>query len=171
MQIHAQVGAQIVEAVPLPVPRGSRYPEVTTERWDGDGISDEPQRDRTFRLARESWPSSIVSTPSRPNGQHRRAVTPEAAIRMLEQDAGKAFDPAIVKTFAELLPNLAPPVDEPSRGLHLSEIAGIETSMPVAGTIGVWMHVRGDRARQPESFTLYEIDSCHGKEHEPRRHH
>ena len=157
MQIHAQVGAQIVEAVPFPCPVA---PVIRShhERWDGTGYpmglsgTDIPIGARILAVV----DCFDAVTSERP---YRRAVTPEAAIRMLEQDAGKAFDPAIVKTFAELLPNLARPVDEPSRGLHLPEIAGIETSMPVAGTIGVDAFAEIALANR-ESSTLYEI--AHG---------
>ena len=160
MQIHAQVGAQIVEAVPFPCPVA---PVIRShhERWDGTGYpmglsgTDIPIGARILAVV----DCFDAVTSERP---YRRAVTPEAAIRMLEQDAGKAFDPAIVKTFAELLPNLAPPVDEPSRGLHLSEIAGIETSMPVAGTIGVDAFAEIALANR-ESSTLYEIAHAMGR--------
>ena len=160
MQIHAQVGAQIVEAVPFPCPVA---PVIRShhERWDGTGYpmglsgTDIPIGARILAVV----DCFDAVTSERP---YRRAVTPEAAIRLLEQDAGKAFDPAIVKTFAELLPKLAPPVDELSRSPHLLSVDGIETSLAVAGTIGVDAFAEIALANR-ESYTLYEIAHAMGR--------
>ena len=43
---------------------------------------------------------------------YRPAVSREAAIRMLQSQAGKAFDPAILARFTELLPGLIPPTND-----------------------------------------------------------
>jgi putative nucleotidyltransferase with HDIG domain len=128
MQIHAQVGAEIVGAVPFPCPVA---PIIRShhERWDGTGYP--------IGLAGTNIPLgarilAVVDcydavTSERP---YRRAVTPEAAIRILQEDAGKAFDPAIVKSFTELLPRLTPPAGEPGRMLDLVE--GAEVRFPAA---------------------------------------
>jgi diguanylate cyclase (GGDEF)-like protein/putative nucleotidyltransferase with HDIG domain len=160
MQIHAQVGAEIVGAVPFPCPVA---PVIRShhERWDGTGYpmglsgTDIPIGGRILAVV----DCFDAVTSERP---YRRAVTPEAAIRILEQDAGKAFDPAIVKAFTELLPNLTPPADEPSRKLHLLNGTGIQPSMLPASNIGVDAFAEIALANR-ESYTLYEIAHAMGR--------
>ena len=110
MQMHAQIGAEIVSAVPFPCPVA---PLIRShhERWDGLGYPS--------GLCGEQIPIgarilSVVDcfdavTSERP---YRPALSPEAAIRMIQEEAGKALDPAIVAEFARLVPVLAPPTDE-----------------------------------------------------------
>jgi diguanylate cyclase (GGDEF)-like protein/putative nucleotidyltransferase with HDIG domain len=107
MQMHAQIGAQIVGAVPFPCPVA---PLVRShhERWDGSGY---PSGLRGQQIPIGARILSVVDcfdalTSDRP---YRPAISKDAAIRILEAEAGKAFDPAIVARFAELLPVLTPP--------------------------------------------------------------
>ena len=110
MQMHAQIGAEIVSAVPFPCPVA---PLILShhERWDGRGYPS--------GLCGEQIPIgarilSVVDcfdalTSGRP---YRSALSPDAAIRMIQGEAGKALDPAIVAAFAELLPLLTPPTSD-----------------------------------------------------------
>jgi diguanylate cyclase (GGDEF)-like protein/putative nucleotidyltransferase with HDIG domain len=107
MEMHAQIGAQIVGAVPFPCPVA---PLVHShhERWDGSGY---PSGLRGEQIPIGARILSVVDcfdalTSERP---YRPAIEKDAAIRILEAEAGKAFDPAIVARFAELLPVLTPP--------------------------------------------------------------
>jgi diguanylate cyclase (GGDEF)-like protein/putative nucleotidyltransferase with HDIG domain len=160
MQIHAQVGAEIVGAVPFPCPVA---PVIKShhERWDGMGYpmglsgTDIPIGARILAVV----DCFDAVTSERP---YRRAVNPEAAVRILEEDAGKAFDPAIVKTFTELLPNLTPPGDDPSRKLQLVKGIGRQPSMSPQATIGVDAFAEIALANR-ESYTLYEIAHAMGR--------
>ena len=110
MQMHAQIGAEIVSAVPFPCPVA---PLIRShhERWDGagypSGLCGEgiPIGARILAVV-DSFDALTNERPYRP------AVSPEVAIRILQSEAGKAFDPAIVARFTELLPVLTPPTND-----------------------------------------------------------
>jgi diguanylate cyclase (GGDEF)-like protein/putative nucleotidyltransferase with HDIG domain len=110
MQMHAQIGAEIVSAVPFPCPVA---PLIRShhERWDGlgypSGLSGEqiPIGARILSVV-DCFDAVTSERPYRP------ALSPDAAIRMIQGEAGKALDPAIVAEFARLVPVLAPPTDE-----------------------------------------------------------
>jgi diguanylate cyclase (GGDEF)-like protein/putative nucleotidyltransferase with HDIG domain len=110
MQMHAQIGAEIVSAVPFPCPVA---PLIRShhERWDGKGY---PSGLRGEQIPVGARVLSVVDffdalTSGRP---YRAALSPEAAVRMLHNEAGKAFDPAIVARFTQLLPVLTPPTQD-----------------------------------------------------------
>lgn len=110
MQLHAQIGAEIVSAVAFPCPVA---PLIRShhERWDGAGYPSGLSGDQIPLGARIL---SVVDcfdalTSRRP---YRPALSVDEAIRMLRDDAGKAFDPAIVARFTELLPVLTPPAND-----------------------------------------------------------
>ena len=109
MQMHAQIGAAIVSAVPFPRPVA---PLIRShhERWDGTGY---PSGLRGEQIPLGARILSVVDcfdalTSERP---YRPAISPDAAISLLQSEAGKAFDPAIVARFTELLPGLTPPTN------------------------------------------------------------
>jgi diguanylate cyclase (GGDEF)-like protein/putative nucleotidyltransferase with HDIG domain len=110
MQLHATIGAEIVSAVPFPCPVA---PLIRShhERWDGAGYPSGLSGEQIPLGARIL---SVVDcfdalTSPRP---YRPALSPEEAIQMVRDDAGKAFDPAIVAGFTELLPVLNPPAND-----------------------------------------------------------
>ena len=110
MQMHAQLGAEIVSAVPFPCPVA---PLVRShhERWDGSGY---PSGLRGEQIPLGARILAVVDsfdalTSDRP---YRSAVSPDEAIAVLRREAGKAFDPAIVAQFTELLPVLTPPTND-----------------------------------------------------------
>ena len=113
MQIHAQVGAEIVEAVAFPCPVA---PLIRShhERWDGTGYPAVCAA-KTSRLARVSSPWSTPSMRSLRTGPYRRSVSQKAALEILEREAGRGLDPTLVKHFAEILPRLSP-TDEQDPG-------------------------------------------------------
>jgi putative nucleotidyltransferase with HDIG domain len=94
MQMHAQIGAEIVSAVPFPCPVA---PLIRShhERWDGRGY---PAGLRGEQIPVGARVLSVVDffdalTSGRP---YRPAVPATVAMRMLQEEAGKAFDPVIV---------------------------------------------------------------------------
>jgi len=110
MQMHAQIGAEIVGAVPFPCPVA---PLIRShhERWDGMGY---PSGLRGEQIPLGARILSVVDcfdafTSERP---YRPALSPDAAIRMIQGEAGQALDPAIVAEFTKLVPVLTPPTND-----------------------------------------------------------
>jgi diguanylate cyclase (GGDEF)-like protein/putative nucleotidyltransferase with HDIG domain len=161
MQIHAQVGAEIVSAVPFPCPVA---PLIRShhERWDGKGY---PAGLRGDEIPIGARILAVVDcfdalTSERP---YRPAVSHDAALGVLHDQAGKAFDPAIVAQFIQLAPYLTPPSDRPSRKIRLSK-EGI-TGAPVGATAdrsGTDAFAEIASANR-ESYTLYEIAQVMGQ--------
>ena len=121
IRIHPQVGAEIISAVPFPYPMA---PLILShhERWDGKGY---PQGLKGEEIPLGARILSVVDyfdalTSDRP---YHRAMEHNAALALLEQEAGKALDPRVVATFFEYLPALAAEAtrqeQQPSRRLTL----------------------------------------------------
>jgi diguanylate cyclase (GGDEF)-like protein/putative nucleotidyltransferase with HDIG domain len=105
IQTHVTIGVEILSPIPFPFP----VVDVVRshhERWDGLGYPD--------GLKGEEIPIggriiSIVDvydalTSNRP---YRRAMTPDEAMRVLKDNAGKQFDPHLVDLFERVLPEAA----------------------------------------------------------------
>jgi diguanylate cyclase (GGDEF)-like protein/putative nucleotidyltransferase with HDIG domain len=104
IRAHPKVGADIVSSVPFPYPVA---PLILShhERWDGKGYP--------AGLKGESIPlgARILSVvdyfdalmAERP---YHKAMSAEAAVGLLKQEAGKGLDPIVVAKFIELLPSL-----------------------------------------------------------------
>ena len=104
IRIHSQAGADIVAHVPFPYPVA---PLIRShhERWDGRGYpaglrgKEIPLGARI--LAVVDYFDALTS-----DRAHRPATSPDIAVNRLRQEAGKAFDPAVVARFLEILPQL-----------------------------------------------------------------
>lgn len=161
MQIHAQVGAEIVSAVRFPCPVA---PLIRShhERWDGKGYPAGLRGEQIPIGARILAVADCFDalTSERP---YRRAVSRDAAVQILRAEAGRAFDPAIVSTFAGLVPFLAPPQggDTPRRKRLLND--GL-TPQPLgtADRQGTDAFAKIASANH-ESHTLYEIAQAMGQ--------
>jgi diguanylate cyclase (GGDEF)-like protein/putative nucleotidyltransferase with HDIG domain len=161
MQVHAQVGAEIVSAVPFPCPVA---PLIRShhERWDGQGY---PSGLRGDEIPMGARILAVVDcfdalTSERP---YRPAVSRDAALGVLHEQAGQAFDPAIVAHFIQLAPYLTPPSDDRSpRKVRLSR-DGIALPQPddarKQGTDAFAEIASANR----ESYTLYEIAQAMGQ--------
>jgi diguanylate cyclase (GGDEF)-like protein len=104
VRIHPRVGAAIIGEVAFPYPVA---PLILNhhERWDGRGYP-AGLRERTIPIGARIL--SIVDyfdalTSERP---YHQAMPVEAAVALLEQEAGKALDPEAVRTFVRILPDL-----------------------------------------------------------------
>ena len=104
IRIHPQVGAEIISAVPFPYPVA---PLILShhERWDGKGY---PHGLKGEEIPLGARILSVVDyfdalTSDRP---YHRAMTPEAALALLQQEAGRALDPAVVRCSSSMLPQL-----------------------------------------------------------------
>ena len=98
MKIHPIVGAEIIEQARFPYPVAPIV-RAHHERWDGEGYPD--------GLAGEAIPigARILSVVDcydalSKDRQYRRGMPMVEALAMIEQDAGRSFDPAIVRILA-----------------------------------------------------------------------
>ena len=161
MQMHAQVGAEIVGAVAFPRPVA---PLIRShhERWDGLGYpaglrgNDIPIGARILAVV----DTFDAVTSDRP---YRRALSQEAALTILQDEAGKSLDPTVVNHFAEMLPLLTPPSeDDPAKkpGRHESDSArGQKRATRRDGANAFAEIAQANR----ESYTLYEIAQAMGR--------
>src|SRR5262245_45732265 len=104
VRIHPRVGAAIIGHVPFPYVVA---PFILNhhERWDGRGY---PAGLRETQIPLGARILSIVDyfdalTSERP---YHHAMPVDAAVALLEQEAGKALDPEAVTTFVRILPGL-----------------------------------------------------------------
>ncbi|HYE85910.1 MAG TPA: HD domain-containing phosphohydrolase [Vicinamibacterales bacterium] len=104
IRVHPQVGAEIISAVPFPYPVA---PLILChhERWDGKGY---PQGLKGEEIPLGARILSVVDyydalTSDRP---YHKAMTAEAAVALLQQEAGRALDPAVVQMFMKVVPAL-----------------------------------------------------------------
>ncbi len=105
IRVHPQVGAEIISAVPFPYPVA---PLILShhERWDGKGY---PQGLKGEDIPLGARILSVVDyfdalTSDRP---YHKAMTHEAGLALLQQEAGRALDPAVVRMFVKMVPEMA----------------------------------------------------------------
>jgi diguanylate cyclase (GGDEF)-like protein len=102
MKMHTVVGAEILSQVNFP------YPVVPIvrhhhERWDGEGYPDGLRGEEIPLTARILSVGDSFAA-ARDTRRHRGAMTLEQAVAWLRENAGKHFDPQVVETFIEHLP-------------------------------------------------------------------
>jgi diguanylate cyclase (GGDEF)-like protein/putative nucleotidyltransferase with HDIG domain len=104
IRAHPKVGADIVSSVPFPYPVA---PLILShhERWDGKGY---PAGIKGEEIPLGARILSVVDyfdalMAERP---YHKAMTSDAAVGLLQQEAGKGLDPQVVSKFTELLPVL-----------------------------------------------------------------
>ncbi len=133
IRAHPKVGADIVSSVPFPYPVA---PLILShhERWDGKGYptglkgEEIPLGARILSVV-DYFDALMAERP------YHKAMGFEAAVGLLQQEAGRGLDPTVVAKFIELLPTLqaeatrleqamrkpapaaAPTVGEPATGL------------------------------------------------------
>jgi len=104
VQAHPQVGADIIAAVPFSYPVAPLI-QNHHERWDGRGYprglkgDDIPLGARILFLV--DYFDALTS-----NRPYHEAMTFEAAVALIEQEAGKALDPRCVQAFVQVLPQV-----------------------------------------------------------------
>jgi diguanylate cyclase (GGDEF)-like protein/putative nucleotidyltransferase with HDIG domain len=104
IRAHPKVGADIISAVPFPYPVS---PLILShhERWDGKGYpaglkgEEIPLGARILSVV-DYFDALMAERP------YHKAMTFEAAVALLQQEAGKGLDPHLVDAFVELLPTL-----------------------------------------------------------------
>ncbi len=165
IRIHPQVGAEIISGVPFPYPVA---PLILShhERYDGKGYPSGLKGDEIPIGARilsvVDYFDALVS--ERP---YHKAMTVEAALGLLQQEAGKALDPHVVQMFSDMYPSLAAEAEasqEPSRQLTRAPSHTPEAA-PAAGLVhdSVRTNVFHDIAlAHREIYALYEIAQAMG---------
>jgi diguanylate cyclase (GGDEF)-like protein/putative nucleotidyltransferase with HDIG domain len=162
IRIHPQIGAEIIAAVPFPYPVA---PLILShhERWDGKGY---PQG-----LAGEDIPIgarilTIVDyydavTTERP---YHKALSHDAAIGLLKNEAGRALDPRMTAIFIDILPAM---MEEADRGEQIRAVRDPAPSSDQALAPGL-AHGAGANAFENialahrEIYALYEIAQAMG---------
>ncbi len=104
IRAHPKVGADIISAVPFPYPVA---PLILShhERWDGKGYpaglkgEEIPQGARILSVV-DYFDALMAERP------YHKAMGFDAALMLLQQEAGKGLDPRVVHNFVELLPSL-----------------------------------------------------------------
>ena len=160
MQIHVQAGAEIVDAVAFPCPVA---PLIRShhERWDGTGY---PAGLRGKDIPIGARICAVVDTfdavtSDRP---YRRSVSQEAALEILEGEAGRGLDPTLVKLFAEILPHLTPTGEEDAArrtGRADGAAADRHEDRGRRMTANAFAETRSEL----KSYTLYEIAQAMGR--------
>jgi diguanylate cyclase (GGDEF)-like protein/putative nucleotidyltransferase with HDIG domain len=113
VRVHSSVGAAIIADVPFPSPVASLVLSHH-ERWDGTGYpaglrgSDIPLGARI--LAVVDYVAAMTS-----DRAFNQAMPVDKVIDLLSSEAGKAFDPAVVARYVELLPALQAETDDDER--------------------------------------------------------
>ena len=160
MQIHAQVGAEIVAAVAFPCPVA---PLIRShhERWDGTGYPDGLRGENIPIGARilAVVDTFDAATSDRP---YRRSVSREAAIQILEREAGRGLDPTLVTHFTEILPRLSPTDEEATARKTGRADAAAEERHEDRGRRMTSSAFAEIEQAQRESYTLYEIAQAMG---------
>jgi diguanylate cyclase (GGDEF)-like protein len=104
MRAHAKIGAEIISAVPFPYPVS---PLILShhERWDGSGYpgglkgEEIPLGARILSVV-DYFDALMAERP------YQKAMSFDAAVGLLQQEAGNGLDPRVVEKFVELLPAL-----------------------------------------------------------------
>ena len=149
LQIHPRVGAGIVASVPFPYPVAPLI-MAHHEHWDGSGYplgvagNAIPLGARILTVV-DFFTALLSDRPYRP------ARSFGAALAMMREEAGRTLDPALVETFADILPELEQRVSEVhaatlsrQQAVGRTRIAGDLALEDIAGT-------------HREAKTLYEI--------------
>ena len=104
VRIHPKIGAAIIGDVPFPYPVA---PLILNhhERWDGHGYP-EGLRERAIPLGARILATVDYFDALTSERPYHQAMPVDAAVAMLEQEAGKALDPEAVRTFVQILPEL-----------------------------------------------------------------
>ena len=133
IRVHPQVGAEIISAVPFPYPVA---PLILShhERWDGKGY---PQGLKGEEIPLGARILSVVDyydalTSDRP---YHKAMPPDAALALLQQESGRALDPAVVQMFVKMAADMeaAAGTVETASLRHLSLEPTNERGTPAVG--------------------------------------
>jgi len=166
IRAHPKVGADIISAVPFPYPVS---PLILShhERWDGKGYpaglkgEDIPLGARILSVV-DYFDALMAERP------YHKAMGFDAAVGLLQQEAGKGLDPRVVEKFIELLPTLqrdASTLEQAMRRASTSEEQPPDVARPATGLTPepAKKNVFDDIAlAHREIYALYEIAQAMG---------
>ncbi|MFL6280040.1 MAG: HD domain-containing phosphohydrolase [Vicinamibacterales bacterium] len=166
IRAHPKVGAEIISAVPFPYPVS---PLILShhERWDGKGYpaglkgEDIPLGARILSVV-DYFDALMAERP------YHKAMGFDAAVGLLQQEAGKGLDPRVVEKFIELLPVLqreASTLEQAMRRTSASEEQPHDVARPATGLTPepAKKNVFDDIAlAHREIYALYEIAQAMG---------
>jgi diguanylate cyclase (GGDEF)-like protein/putative nucleotidyltransferase with HDIG domain len=128
IRAHPKVGADIVSSVPFPYPVA---PLILShhERWDGTGY---PAGLRGIEIPLGARILSVVDYFDALVAEraYHRAMDSDAAVTLLQREAGTALDPVVVSTFIDLLPSLQ---SEAARLEHVLRKPAADSTAPQHG--------------------------------------
>src|SRR5215472_5117995 len=167
IRIHPQVGADIVSSVPFPYPVA---PLILShhERWDGKGYP-AGLKGNTIPLGARilsvvDYFDALMS--ERP---YHKAMTSDAAVGLLQQEAGKGLDPQVVTKFTELLPVLQQEALQLDQSLRRApeEETTAKGAQPAVGLVDESAAARSNvfqdiALAHREIYALYEIAQAMG---------
>ena len=127
IRAHPKVGADIVSSVPFPYPVA---PLILShhERWDGKGYpaglegEEIPLGARILSVV-DYFDALMAERP------YHRAMSAEAAVGLLRQEAGKGLDPTVVAKFIALLPALQAEASKLEQAIRKTHAEGDGPSM------------------------------------------
>ena len=171
IRAHPKVGADIISAVPFPYPVS---PLILShhERWDGKGYpaglkgEEIPLGARILSVV-DYFDALMAERP------YHKAMSFDAAIGLLQQEAGKGLDPMVVEKFIDNLPALqleATALEQAMMRRPVPEEAGAAGRAPgdrAHAGAGEEERVRRHRAGAPRD--LRAVRDRAGDGHEPRR--
>jgi diguanylate cyclase (GGDEF)-like protein/putative nucleotidyltransferase with HDIG domain len=164
IRAHPKVGADIISAVPFPYPVS---PLILShhERWDGKGYptglrgEEIPLGARILAVV-DYFDALMAERP------YHKAMSYDAALALLQQEAGKGLDPNLVQTFVELLPSLQAEADRLEATIRRSPPDDLlQAGRPATGLTPepVKKNVFDDIAlAHREIYALYEIAQAMG---------
>ena len=164
VQIHPQIGAEIIAAVPFPY---AVAPLILShhERWDGKGY---PHRLQGEQIPLGARILTVVDyfdalTSDRP---YHAAVSDAEAVATIRGEAAAALDPAVVDLFVEMLPQLraaAAARPEPTRQFSFAGVGPRRPGTVAGGEAGGETTVFEEIAHaHREIYALYEIAQSMG---------
>jgi diguanylate cyclase (GGDEF)-like protein/putative nucleotidyltransferase with HDIG domain len=157
VQAHPQVGADIIAAVPFPYPVAPLI-QNHHERWDGRGYprglkgEDIPLGARVLFLV--DYFDALTS-----NRPYHEAMTFEAAVALIEQEAGKALDPRAVAAFVRVLPQVRSEVEERERKSGPVDAASAQATRSEPAKSSVFNDIA---IAHGEIYALYQIAQTMG---------
>ncbi|HEU4689782.1 MAG TPA: HD domain-containing phosphohydrolase [Vicinamibacterales bacterium] len=157
VQAHPQVGADIIAAVPFPYPVAPLI-QNHHERWDGRGYprglrgEDIPLGARVLFLV--DYFDALTS-----NRPYHEAMTFEAAVALIEQEAGKALDPRAVAAFVRVLPQVRSEVEEKERRSGPVDATAAQATRSDRGKSSVFNDIA---IAHGEIYALYQIAQTMG---------
>lgn len=164
MKAHPVVGADILESVPFP------YPVVPFvrhhhEKWDGTGYPD-GLKEEEIPLGARILAIVDCYDALRSDRPYRKALSQEAALDYIQQEAGKSYDPQVVKTLVRNIHRLEAEVESAEKLVSRSVLHHIESSVqkPEQTVKDIHQTVFHQIAStQREIHAIYEISQSVGK--------